>query len=159
VTLLVFRMDGHRFALPLAVVDRVIRAVAVTPLPTAPATVLGVIDLHGHLIPVLSLRRRLGSPDRDIAPADTFVVAHARNRRVALVVDEAEAIVERQPAELVMSSTLTAGVEQFPGLFRLADGLVLLHDLDRFFTAGEDVALHDSLSRQAQPAARPGPGS
>ena len=52
--LVVFRLDERRYALPLAVVERVVRAVDVTPLPKAPPMVLGVIDVHGRVLPVLN---------------------------------------------------------------------------------------------------------
>lgn len=42
----VFCLDGQRYALPLAAVRRIVRAVEVTPLPGAPAIVLGAIDDH-----------------------------------------------------------------------------------------------------------------
>jgi len=50
----VFALDGQRYALALHQVQRVIRVVAITPLPQAPAIVLGVIDLGGVVIPSLT---------------------------------------------------------------------------------------------------------
>lgn len=62
--LVVFRLDERRYALPLSVVERVIRAVEVTPLPKAPPIVLGAIDVQGRVVPVLNVRRRFLMPDR-----------------------------------------------------------------------------------------------
>ena len=56
--LVVFSLDDQRYALPLARVHRCIRVVAITPLPEAPAIVLGIIDLGGAVIPVINIRRR-----------------------------------------------------------------------------------------------------
>ena len=47
IQLLVFELDGRRYALPLRQVERVIRAVDVTPLAGVPAILLGVIDVDG----------------------------------------------------------------------------------------------------------------
>jgi purine-binding chemotaxis protein CheW len=63
--LVVFRLDERRYALPLAAVERVVRSVTVTPLPGAPAIVLGGINVHGRVLPVLNVRRRFRMPDRD----------------------------------------------------------------------------------------------
>ncbi|WP_143036279.1 chemotaxis protein CheW [Collimonas sp. OK242] len=41
-------MDGRRYALPLATVARIIYAADVTPLPSAPAVVLGAIGGVGR---------------------------------------------------------------------------------------------------------------
>ncbi len=60
-----FVIVEQQYALPLSVVERVLPMVAVSPLPHAPSIALGVINLHGQIIPVLDIRRRLGFPTRD----------------------------------------------------------------------------------------------
>jgi len=68
--LVVFDLEGQRYALPLGAVDRVLPMVAVSPLPKAPAIALGVINLHGQALPVLDIRRRFGLPTREYGLAD-----------------------------------------------------------------------------------------
>ena len=114
--LIVFRLDERRYALPLAVAERVIRAVDVTPLPRAPAIVLGAINVHGRVLPVLNVRRRFLMPEREISPADWFLLAHTTRHTVALVVDELEGVVERPQADIVVSSQIVPGLEAFPGV-------------------------------------------
>jgi purine-binding chemotaxis protein CheW len=145
VPLVVFRLDGRRYALPLAAAERVIRAVEVTPLPKAPAIVLGGIDVHGRVLPVLNVRRRFLMPDREIGPADWFLLAHTARHTVVLVVDEAEGVVEWAQTDIVVSSGIAPGLELFPGVVKLDDGLVLIHDLERFFSFDEARALDDAL--------------
>src|SRR5580704_1960646 len=99
--LVVFRLDERRYALPLAVVERVVRAVDVTPVPKAPPIVLGAIDVHGRVLPVLDIRRRFRMQERDIDPADWFLLAHTARRTVVLVIDESEGVVVRPQAEIV----------------------------------------------------------
>lgn len=143
--LIVFRLDERRYALPLAVVDRVVRAAEVTPLPKAPAIVLGAINVHGRVVPVLNVRRRFLMPDRDITPSDWFLLAHTERHMVALVVDESEGVVERSEADIVMSTQIVPGLEQFPGVIRLDDGLVLIHDLEKFLSFDEARAVDDAM--------------
>ena len=143
--LLVFRLDERRYALPLAVVERVVRAVDVTPLPKAPAIVLGAINVQGRVLPVLNVRRRFLMPDREIGPADWFLLAHTTRHTVVLVVDESEGVVERPQAEVVVSTQIVPGLEPFPGVIRLDDGLVLIHDLERFLSLDEARALDDAM--------------
>jgi len=49
--LVVFSLDDQRYAVALARVQRALRVVAITPLPKAPAIVLGIVDLGGVVIP------------------------------------------------------------------------------------------------------------
>lgn len=143
--LVVFLLDGHRYGLVLAAVQRVVRAVAVTPLPKAPPIVLGVIDVAGHVVPVLNLRRRLRLPERPVAPEDQFAIARTAQRTVALVVDAAEGVVETPARAVTGAGDIAPGLEFLRGVVRLPDGLVLIHDLDRFLSLEETRALDAAL--------------
>jgi purine-binding chemotaxis protein CheW len=143
--LVVFRLDERRYALPLTVVERVVHAVDVTPLPKAPAIVLGAINVQGRVLPVLNIRRRFLLPDREISPADWFLLAHTARHTVVLVVDESEGVVQRPQAEIVVSTQIVPGLEPFPGVLRLDDGLVLIHDLERFLSLDEVRALDEAM--------------
>jgi purine-binding chemotaxis protein CheW len=99
--LVFFRLGEQRYALRLDAVDRVIRAVAVTPVPETPAFVLGLVNLAGQLLPVFSLRRCLGLPDRPIRPEDQFVIARTSRLTVAMVVDEMQGVRTLDVAETV----------------------------------------------------------
>ncbi len=47
---MVFKLDDQPYALPLAVVERIVRAVEVTPLPDAPRIMLGVVDVEDEAL-------------------------------------------------------------------------------------------------------------
>ncbi|HEY4367709.1 MAG TPA: chemotaxis protein CheW [Steroidobacteraceae bacterium] len=143
--LVVFRLDEQRYALPLATVERIVRAVAITPLPKAPAIVHGVIDVEGSVLPVFNMRRRFRLPERPIGLEDQLSIATTTHGRVALVIDAAEGVIERPASAIVQAAALTAGVEHIHGVIRLDDGLVLIHDLEQFLTADETEALEQAL--------------
>lgn len=145
--LVVFRVDGQRYALALAAVARIVRAVEVTPLPGAPHIVLGVIDVEGSILPVLSMRRRLGLSEREIGPADHFLIAWAAGRSVALVIDEAQGVIERDPSAVTSSQNIVTHLDQFEGVVKLDDGLVLIHDPEKFLSLEDARALDDVIDR------------
>lgn len=144
--LLVFLLDGQRYALPLDAVERTIRAAAITPLPQAPAIVLGVLDLRGTILPVLNVRRRFRLPERDIRPSDQFLIARAGERSVALVIDAAAEVLELSPAQIVAADTLAPGLEHVQGVARMNDRLVLIHDLETFLSLNEAAALNGAMN-------------
>jgi purine-binding chemotaxis protein CheW len=84
-------------------------------------------------------------PDREIGPADWFLLAHTARRTVVLVVDESEGVVVRPQAEIVRSAQIVPGLEAFPGVLRLDDGLVLIHDLETFLSLDEEGALDEAM--------------
>lgn len=144
VQLVSFRLDHQRYALPLAMVERVVQSVEVTPLPSAPAIVLGAINMHGQVLPVLNVRRRFLLPEREVVPTDWFLVAHTARRTVVLVIDRSDGLVDRPQTEIIPSSQVAPGLDAFPGVVRLDDGLVLIHDLDQFLSLDQARTLDDA---------------
>lgn len=144
----VFRLDERRFALPLEAVERLVRAVDVTPLPGAPAIVVGAISVHGCLLPVLNIRRRFLVQEREIQPSDWFLLARAAPHMVVLAIDQSDGVIERPQAEIVESLRIVSGLEYFPGVVRLDDGLVLIHDLDTFLSTEEALAMDRALGER-----------
>jgi len=75
-----FRLSSERYAIELQAVERVVRAVALTPLPGAPRAIRGVFSLQGRIVPVGDLRLRLGLPEREVAIEDQIVIACSPSR-------------------------------------------------------------------------------
>jgi len=141
----VFTLGDQRYALPLSAVERVVRVVEVTPLPQAPDIVLGVVNVQGRIIPVVNPRRRFRLPERDIALSDQLVIAHTTRRPVALVVDAVTGVLEYSGREAVGARDIVPGMEYVEGVVKMADGLVLIHDLDRFLSLDEVTALDRAI--------------
>ena len=142
--LMVFSLGRQRFALPLAVVRRVVRAAEVTAIPNAPDVVSGVIDVQGEVIAVLDVRARLGQPLRAIGLADQFLIAQTRDRTVALVIDQAQGLVQGC-CDTAIPSLGAPWFGQFQGVAQLDDGLVLIQDLEKFLSTAEALALDQAL--------------
>lgn len=142
----VFTMDERRYGLPLSAVEGVVRMVDVTPLPQAPAIVLGVVNVRGRVIPVLDLRRRFRLPERGFALSDQLLIARTAARAVALVADAVAGVLEYSAGQAVAARDIIPGVEYTEGVVKLADGLVLIHDLDRFLSLEEERTLDAAMS-------------
>lgn len=141
----VFALEGQRYALPLDRVERIIRAVEVTPLPEAPAVVLGVVNVEGRILPVFNLRQRFQLPQRDISPTDSFVIAYTSRREVVVVIDEAIDVIQHEQSSLVSPDSIAPGLEQFKGIIKLDDGLVLIHDLEKLLSPDEEQMLTTAI--------------
>jgi purine-binding chemotaxis protein CheW len=103
VSLLMFSVDDHRFAVPTAAVRRVLRAAAVTPLPESPAAVHGVLNLQGEFLFVFSSRVCFGLTPRDIVPDECFVVLQTERESFALVADAITGVVDVAPHDFVLT--------------------------------------------------------
>jgi purine-binding chemotaxis protein CheW len=143
--LVVFTLAQQRYALPLSAVDRVVRMVAITPLPHAPDIVLGVVNFQGKIIPVINVRRRFGLPEQEIALSDQLVMAHTARRAVALLVDAVQDVCACAAQNQIEAKHILPGLEYVTGAVKLTDGLILIHDLDTFLSLEEEDTLDRAL--------------
>ena len=146
--LVAFTLNRQPYALRLASVRQVLRMVEVTPLPKAPEIVLGVVSLHGAVVPVLSIRRRLGLAEREANLSDQLIVADSACRIVALVVDAVIGVVERPTEEITEAETIVPGAQYVEGIASLDKDILFIHDLDLFLSPPEESQLHDALAKR-----------
>jgi purine-binding chemotaxis protein CheW len=144
--LVVFSLDDQRYALALECVQRSIRVVAITPLPGAPAIVLGIIDLCGVVIPAINIRRRFNHPPRDVRLSDHLIIAWTGKRTVALLVDETNGVIDGSPEKVVPVGDILPGLAFVDGAVKLENGLILIHDLERLLSLEEETAIDHALS-------------
>ena len=141
VPLLVFGLRADRFAVKGTAVREVVRAVAIAALPGAPDVVEGVINYRGRVVPVLDIRSRFGLPARPLHPDQRFIVADAGPRLVALRVDHAFDLVEVPEDTIEAAARVAPGSHHAEGVARLPEGLVVIHDLERFLSLDEGPRL------------------
>lgn len=143
--LVVFLLDEQRFAIDLADVERVVEVVEITPLPEAPSAVLGVIKVKDRVLPVFSARRKFGLPEREVELSDQMIVARAPAGPLALLVDAVEELVDCGGDVIVSAEPFFRGSHAVEGVAKTPDGLVLIHNLERFLSEDEWVDLEKLL--------------
>jgi purine-binding chemotaxis protein CheW len=87
---LTIKVGDERFAVPASDVAEVIRSPAVTRVPLGPTSLVGVANLRGAVMPVVSLRALLGTEGEP--PASSRVIVINRGAPVGLVIDEVTAL-------------------------------------------------------------------
>lgn len=145
--LLSFKLDNWHCALPMSIVEKAYRAVAITPLPKAPDIVLGIIDLHGTILPVFNVRKRFHLLEKKLKPSDHLIIAHTHKRRIALVVDSIVGVIESTEDEITSSDAILPGLDYLEGVVKSRSGMILVHDLARFLSLEEDIQLDQALVR------------
>ena len=142
---MVFKLDEQQYALRLEAVERVVRAAAITPLPKTPDIILGILDIQGEIVPVIDVRKRFRLPAREIRPSDQFIIARTRSLKVALLVDASQSVVEEAVAGHITPDDFMSDMEYVAGVTRNEDGLVLIHDLDKFLSLEEEKLLLEAM--------------
>ncbi|HVI31029.1 chemotaxis protein CheW [Phenylobacterium sp.] len=135
--LISIRVDEQLFALDIMTVREIRGWSASTPLPHAPAYVLGMINLRGAVLPVLDLSSRLGLPPRSPDASSVVVVAELGDRPVGLLVDAVCDIITVDGAHIQAPPELggDGGAEMVRGVITLGDEIVTLLNLENALPA------------------------
>ena len=143
--LVVFSVADQRFALSLDNVQRIVRAVEVTPMPGAPETVLGVINVEGQVIPVMDSRKRLGLPTREIELSDLFIIVQENDLTFALVADEVKPVMEIPEAQVASSERMLGGEGMVQSVAKVEDGMIVVLSLDRALSSEDHRTVSEAL--------------
>ncbi|BAL92096.1 putative chemotaxis signal transduction protein CheW [Actinoplanes missouriensis 431] len=138
-----FAVEGQEYALPIEQVQEIVQAPeSVSHVPNAGSRVLGVIDLRGRLLPVVSMRRVFGLPVTPLAPQNRIVVVSIDGGVVGVVMDTVREVL-RVPHQLVAPLPNVVEGEgrksEVESVCRLEDGkrLVSVLSVNRMFDSPE----------------------
>jgi purine-binding chemotaxis protein CheW len=128
----VLHVQDGQYAVPIGRVQEIVQVPAITRLPRTQADVEGVINLRGHVLPVIDLAKRLGlgATERD-RRARVVVVQRAADS-VGLLVDGVSEVLRLRASDLEPSSQVEAHAEAQPiqAVAKVDDRLILLLDLE-----------------------------
>lgn len=132
-----FRVANHLLGLDIAVVQEVLRHQDITRLPLAAPAVRGIMNLRGHIVPAVDLRRCLALPEAQGADIATIVVRGREDAAASLLVDEIGDVVQVAESAFERAPETLTGVarELIHGVFPLHDRLLLELDLGKVLRA------------------------
>ncbi|GAB6125263.1 chemotaxis protein CheW [Humidesulfovibrio idahonensis] len=130
IRLVSFSLLGREFALPITVIQEVIRFVKPTKLPTAPASIAGIINLRGRVTPLVSLRLLLGIPGEQ---EDRFiVVCRHRGLQIGLMIGAVSTMYKASGDDLEWNVEGNVGVHThlLMGLYKSGEKLISILSID-----------------------------
>ena len=130
-----FFLRDQEYAIPILQCCEILRCPTITRIPEAPIHVRGVVNVHGHIIPVVETRRCFGLEPTSPTSRSRLIVVEVAGRRLALLVDRVARILK------LAAAAIESGVEVMEdhgvtGQARLDDDPILLIDAERMLRAG-----------------------
>jgi purine-binding chemotaxis protein CheW len=142
---LVYSLDEQSYAIHLSAVARVVRMVEVLPLPKSPPFVLGLIDLQGRIVPVISARRLLGLPERDLDLNDRLIILDTARQTIALMVDEVTGVIHPSAQEVSSGGEVVTKLDYADGVLQLEGGMTLIQNPARLLSSQEEEILRQAV--------------
>jgi purine-binding chemotaxis protein CheW len=129
-TFLTFRLGEEKYGLAIMDVREIILVESVTPVPNTKGFVEGVMNLRDQIIPVFSLKRRLGmDDDEDLDDTEkNIVVVEISKSATGLKVDEVTGIVNIHSKDITSPERFRGGIptDYLYGIGDTPDGVIIL---------------------------------
>ncbi|MFC4767213.1 chemotaxis protein CheW [Effusibacillus consociatus] len=127
----VIELREEKYALRIYDIYEVIKMQKITEVPNSKTYILGVINLRGKIVPIISLRKRFGLPEVPATKSTRIVVVNIQEEIIGIVVDGVNKVATftdiQPPTEIV------SGVDgtYFEGIGQSEEGLVSILKIDR----------------------------
>ena len=150
---LTFEVSGECYAVCVTHVTEIVRIQDINLLPGMPSAFCGVINLRGHVIPVLDMQARFGRPRLEPNDRTVIVVLEVGDERAGLMVEEVTEVVEI-PADDIDAATSSVGRQRAQntlvrGIAKRSGQLCMVLDVQRVLGDTPNEQPTDAEARSA----------
>ena len=131
--LVTFHLGAEEFGIPIETVREVVRVGDITRVPQAPPHVKGITNLRGRIVPIVSIKTRMGLPDTPLTARSRCVLVEVHGRLLGLLVDAVSSVVKVPSAAVVPppEEIVTAATDYITGVARMGSRLIILLQLEK----------------------------
>jgi purine-binding chemotaxis protein CheW len=104
-----FIINGCAYAIPLSQVAEITPYRQLNLMPHMPESVEGLLDLRGHVLPVICLRTRMHLPKKETNVNDSILLIDHEGSRLGFLVDQVESVITTTPEQQMPVSLLLEG--------------------------------------------------
>jgi purine-binding chemotaxis protein CheW len=162
-----FTLGESDHAVGILQVKEILQYDTVTKVPGVPASVRGVINLRGAVVPVIDLAVKFGLPPMPVTKRTCVLIVEAslegERTVMGVLADAVKEVLELGPRDVEPPPSFgtQVKVEFITGMAKVGNGFVLLLDLDRLLSAHEQAAVPgtaeaappaEQISQESRPA-------
>lgn len=130
---IVTRLGDEDFGIDIKYIDNIVRMQHITRVPKVAAYIKGVINLRGEVIPVMSIRLKMGLTEDEITKSSRIIILKLEQHgMVGIIVDEVKEVITLQSdsIEKISYDTKEGNANFLTGIGKFNGGLVSLLDLN-----------------------------
>ena len=142
VQLVTFKVGGQDFAFNIFQVERILRYEAPAPLPKAPDFLEGVLRYQGAAIPLVDLRKRLGSP-APLREDTRTVILEFEGGKIGVIVDAVTEVMQVSAQAVTPPPGIVKGLaaEYIAGLVVQNGRTIVVLNTNKLLNSKEKLAL------------------
>lgn len=98
---IVIRLGEEQFGIDIRFIDNIVKMQKITRVPKVPEYLKGVINLRGEVIPVMSLRMKMGLPEDEYVRSTRIIILKLEQQgNVGVIVDEVKEVVMLESTQI-----------------------------------------------------------
>lgn len=138
-----FQLDDETYGIDVMQIREVLRSPDISPVPGAPAFVLGIINLRGNVVAIIDTRSRFSLPPREVDDFSRILILEAGDYVVGFLVDSVSEVAELRTEDIEAApDTGSRDASRFiNGLYNREEGLLILVDASRLLSDDEMAEL------------------
>ena len=131
---IVVRLGGEEFGIGIGYVDNIIRIQSITRVPTAQFYFKGVINLRGEVVPVMSIRKKMGLEDDEMTDKSRIIILKLEDHElIGIIVDAVSEVVNLSNSSIeAQRKDSSSGVEDtyISGIGKAGSRLISIFDIN-----------------------------
>lgn len=155
---LTFLLDHEIYGTDISQIQEVLEYIKVTPVPRTPDFMLGVINLRGHVVPVVDLRRQfemeVSEPTVDTCIVIVEIMVDDESTSMGLLADGVKEVVELEARSITPPPRIGSRIDTkfISGMCEHEESLIIILNLSKIFSSDEISEVMDSVSSKAATA-------
>lgn len=135
-----FRLAKEEYGVNIMHVQEVILIGPITEMAQVPNYVRGLINLRGHVIPIIDLRVRFSLEDAAMTESSRIIILNLDKRTIGIVVDAVNEVLRVSSDQVEPTPRGITGVEHqhVMGLVRFEEKLIILLNIERLIGTTDD---------------------
>ena len=133
-----YKLAEEVYGINVMQVQEVLRLTEITPVPGAPAYVLGIINLRGNVVTVIDSRIRFGLPVREATEESRIIITEVGGHVIGMLVDSVAEVVYLHQSDIDTAPNVSDDSSRFiQGVCNRDDYLLILVDVNKLLSQEE----------------------
>lgn len=158
---LTFTLNNLCYGVNALAVEEIFYLPEVTPIPEAPADIVGIINYRGKIVPIMDLNLRFGYQATDYQLTDSIILLTWKELRVGIITNQVHEIKKIFPSEITTElshdqSIIPVQQEKFiTGIARTGKDLSIILDLERLLRYVEQQNIFSEEAPETEETEQP----
>ena len=125
---IVVQIGNEKYGIDIKYIDNIVRMQKITRVPKVQSYFKGVINLRGEIVPVMSIRKKMGLPEDVITDASRIIIIKLEEKgSIGVIVDEVKEVITLNMADVEKTSAKDSFIN---GIGKNGDELISLFEIN-----------------------------